>query len=153
MKFIYFSSLLESTPAQLAVLSTFQFDPDFFERRLLRCSALLKARRILIFMDASQWFKLLRQDAPARFMNRRYLVVPVRPKKGVFHPKLSLLFREDGVRTIALARMARLSFRASVSSRLTASSFLGRKRFTTSENNIGITAEPHHRKWFVHWSC
>jgi HKD family nuclease len=96
MKFIDFSSLLETTPAQLAVLSTFQFDPDFFERRLLRCSALLKARRILIFMDASQWFKLLRQDVPARFMNRRYLVVPVRPKRGVFHPKLSLLVRDDG---------------------------------------------------------
>jgi len=96
MKFLDFTSLLETEPAHLAALSTFQFDADFFERRLLRCSALLKARRILIFMDASQWFNLLRQDVPAKFLNRRYLVVPVRPPQGVFHPKLSLLVREDG---------------------------------------------------------
>lgn len=96
MKFVDFTSLLDTEPANLAALSTFQFDADFFERRLLRCSALVKARRILVFMDAGQWFKLLRQDVPARFLNRRYLVVPVRPPKGVFHPKLNLLVREDG---------------------------------------------------------
>ncbi len=96
MKFLDFTSLLDTEPANLAALSTYQFDADFFERRLLRCSALLKARRILVFMDASQWFNLLRQDVPARFLNRRYLVVPVRPPMGVFHPKLNLLVREDG---------------------------------------------------------
>jgi len=96
MKFLDFTSLLDTEPASLAALSTFQFDADFFERRLLRCSALVKARRILVFMDASQWFNLLRQDVPARFLNRRYLVVPVRPPKGVFHPKLNLFVREDG---------------------------------------------------------
>ena len=96
MKFLDFTSLLDTEPANLAALSTFQFDADFFEQRLLRCSALVKARRILVFMDASQWFKLLRQDVSARLLNRRYLVVPVRPPKGVFHPKLNLLVREDG---------------------------------------------------------
>lgn len=96
MKFLDFTNLLDTEPANLAALSTYQFDADFFERRLLRCSALLKARRILVFMDASQWFNMLRQDVPARFLNRRYLVVPVRPAKGVFHPKLNLLVREDG---------------------------------------------------------
>ena len=87
MKFLDFTSLLDTEPANLAALSTFQFDADFFERRLLRCSALLKARRILVFMDASQWFNLLRQDVPARFLNRRYLVVPVRPAEGSLSPK------------------------------------------------------------------
>lgn len=96
MKFLDFTDLLDTEPANLAALSTFQFDADFFERRLLRCSALIKARRILVFMDAGQWFNLLRQDVPARFLNRRYLVVPVRPPKGVFHPKLNLFVREDG---------------------------------------------------------
>ena len=96
MKFLDFTSLLDTEPANLAALSTFQFDADFFERRLLRCSALVNARRILVFMDAGQWFKLLLQDVPARLLNRRYLVVPVRPPKGVFHPKLNLLVREDG---------------------------------------------------------
>ena len=96
MKFLDFTSLFDGDPANLAILSTFQLDADFFERRLLRCPALIKARRILVFMDAGQWFKLLRQDIPARFLNRRYLVVPVRPNHGVFHPKLNLLVAEHG---------------------------------------------------------
>lgn len=96
MKFLDFTSLFDGDPTNLAILSTFQLDADFFERRLLRCPALVKARRILVFMDAGQWFKLLRQDIPARFLNRRYLVVPVRPTHGVFHPKLNLLLTEHG---------------------------------------------------------
>lgn len=96
MKFLDFTSLLETEPAGLAALSTFQFDPDFFERMLLRSTALVKARRVLVFMDAGEWGKLLRQDVPARLLNRRYLVVPVRPPRGVFHPKLNLFVREDG---------------------------------------------------------
>lgn len=96
MKFVDFTSLLETEPANLAALSTFQFDPDFFERRVLRCPALVKARRVVVFMDSSQWLKLLRQDVSARLLNRRYLVVPIRPPKGVFHPKLNLFLREDG---------------------------------------------------------
>ena len=96
MKFLDFTTLFDTEPASLAVLSTFQLDPDFFERRLLRCPALVRARRILVFMDARQWFHLLSQDVPARFLNRRYLVVPVRRSKGVFHPKLNLLIRELG---------------------------------------------------------
>lgn len=96
MKFLDFTSLFEGEPADLAILSTFQLDAEFFERRLLRCPVLVKARRILVFMDAGQWFKLLRQDIPARLLNRRYLVVPVRRPHGVFHPKLNLLVTEHG---------------------------------------------------------
>jgi hypothetical protein len=96
MKFLDFTTLLDTEPANLAVLSTFQLDPDYFERCLLRCPALVRARRILVFMDAGQWFNLLRQDVPARFLNRRYLVVPVRRSQGVFHPKLNLLVTEQG---------------------------------------------------------
>lgn len=96
MKFVDFTGLFEGAPADLALFSTFQFDPDFFERRLLRCPALAKARRIAVFMDAGQWSRLLRQDAPARLLNRHYLVVPVRRSGGVFHPKLNLLVTEAG---------------------------------------------------------
>jgi hypothetical protein len=96
MKFLDATTLFEGEPVSLALLSTFQFDPDFFERRVLRCGALAKARRIVVFMDAGQWFQLLRQDAPARFLNRRYLVVPVHRTSGVFHPKLHLLVRDAG---------------------------------------------------------
>jgi hypothetical protein len=96
MKYLDFSSLLNDDPAHIAFLSTFQFDPDFFERRLLRCPALTKARRIVVFLDARQWFDLLRRDVPARWLNRRYLVVPVHRSPGVFHPKLNLLLSESG---------------------------------------------------------
>ena len=46
MKYLDYSSLLSGEPAYLALFSTFQFDPDFFERRLLKCGVLQKARRI-----------------------------------------------------------------------------------------------------------
>ena len=96
MKYLDFSSLLTGDPAYIAFLSTFQFDPDFFERRLLRCQALTKARRIVVFLDARQWFDLLRRDVISRWLNRRYLVVPVQHSPGVFHPKLNLLLTEFG---------------------------------------------------------
>jgi len=96
MEFLDFCQLLEAAPASFAAMSTFNFDPDFFEYRLLRATALAKARRIVVFMDAGKWAKLVRAEPPARLLNRRYLVVPVRPSKGVFHPKLHLLVREDG---------------------------------------------------------
>lgn len=96
MKYLDFCSLLTGEPAHIALLSTFQFDPDFFERRLLRCQALAKARRIIVFLDARQWIDLLQRDVFARGLNRRYLVVPVRHSQGVFHPKLNLLLTKSG---------------------------------------------------------
>ena len=96
MKYVDFSSLFDTDPAYIALLSTYQFDPDYFERRLLRCQTLAKARRIVVFVDAGQWQRLLHQEVPARLVNRRYLVVPVRAAHGVFHPKLNLLLTERG---------------------------------------------------------
>lgn len=100
MKYLDYCSLLTGEPAYIAFLSTFQFDPDFFERRLLRCQTLTKARRIIVFLDSHQWSNLLNQDVPARWLNRRYLVVPVHRQQGVFHPKLSLLLTEAGGQVI-----------------------------------------------------
>jgi hypothetical protein len=97
MKFLDFMELLKSEPASFAALSTFAFDVDYFERRVLRTKALAKARQIVVFMDAGQWRRLTQRNPTARLLNRRYLVVPVRTAKGVFHPKLQLLLREkDG---------------------------------------------------------
>ena len=96
MDFLDFSQLLEAAPATFAAMSTFNFEPAFFENRLLRTKALAAARRIVVFMDAGQWRKLILGNPPTRHLNRRYLVVPVRPPRGVFHPKLHLLARDDG---------------------------------------------------------
>ena len=96
MTYLDFTTLFDGDPAYLALFSTFQFDPDFFERRLLKCPALKRARRIAVFMDASQWQALVQADTASRWMNRRYLVVPVSRNQGVFHPKLSLLLTDQG---------------------------------------------------------
>lgn len=96
MKYLDCFSLFDGDPAYIAIFSTFQFDPDFFERRLLRCETLKKARRIAVFMDATQWHDLLQRDVHARWLNRRYLVVPVHRSNGVFHPKLNLVLTENG---------------------------------------------------------
>ncbi len=96
MKYLDYTSTLGGEAANIALFSTFQFDPNFFEQRLLRCAALKRARRIAVFMDASQWCRLMQHDVPARSINRRYLVVPVRRSQGVFHPKLNLLLTGTG---------------------------------------------------------
>ena len=100
MKYVDAASLFDGDRSEIALLTTYQFDPDYFERRLLRCTALQKARRIVIFVDRSEWLALLRRDAPARYVNRRYLVVPVRRANGRFHSKLSLLLSESGGRVL-----------------------------------------------------
>ena len=96
MKYLDYSTLLSGEPAYLALFSTLQFDPDFFERRLMKCATLKKARRIAVFMDAVQWHRLIQRDVRAKSMNRRYLVVPVQRSGGVFHAKLNLLLTENG---------------------------------------------------------
>lgn len=96
MKFCEYLSLLEDDPAEIALLSTFNFEPDFFERRILRSSTLSRARRIVVFMDHGQWERLRGESTGARWINHKYLVVPVRAPRGVFHPKLTLIVRDGG---------------------------------------------------------
>lgn len=83
--------------ADFVALTTFGFDPVYFEKRLLRTKALERASRILVFMDEREWGKVQRRADPVRHLNTRYLVVPVRRASGVFHPKLVLLLGQDGV--------------------------------------------------------
>ncbi len=90
-----FSKALGGTRADMAVFSTFDFDPLYFENRPLRSTALEKARRILVFMDGSRYDQLASQDVHARYVNERYLLVPVRPGTGAFHPKLHLLLNKQ----------------------------------------------------------
>lgn len=100
MNFLDVTKMFDGEASEIALLSTFLFDPNYFEKRLLRCPALSKARRIAVFMDARQWLDLLRQDVPTTALNRRYLVVPVHRTTGVFHPKLSLLLTSGGGRVL-----------------------------------------------------
>ena len=100
MKYVDVPSLYEGDPVELALLASYQFDPDYFERRILRSTSLAEARRIIVFVDRAEWIALLRRDIPARLVNRRYLVVPVRHSTGHFHPKLALLLSDSGGRVL-----------------------------------------------------
>lgn len=94
MNYTEFSSFFDKPKADIAIFSTYDFDPLYFEQRMLRSTALIDARRILIFMDHACYFKLMKNDHSARFFNHRYLVVPTSRPKGVFHPKLNLLINQ-----------------------------------------------------------
>lgn len=97
MKPASFIELLKGEPAQLALLTTYNFEPAFFEECLLRTRSLGEARRVVVFVDANEW---VRSDTTrVRGLNCRYLVVPMRRKAGVFHPKLTLLL---GAKSAAL---------------------------------------------------
>jgi hypothetical protein len=95
MKPVDFSSFFDGENARFAVFSTYEFDPVHFERYLLGSKALAQARRIIVMVDANRFQKLLTENkTPARSLNQRYLVLPVRKPGGVFHPKLALLLGE-----------------------------------------------------------
>ncbi|MBI1370748.1 MAG: hypothetical protein GC162_19085 [Planctomycetes bacterium] len=100
MRYCDYTTLFSTHPSELVLLSTYNFDPDFFERRLLRAPSLLTARRIVVLMDYDQWSRLKVEEVTARWMNSKYLVVPIRPKAGVFHPKLQLVLRADGFQLV-----------------------------------------------------
>jgi len=100
MKPLDFSSWFDEDAANFVVLSTFELDLAHFESRLLRSTALNQARRILVLVDADQFQKSLAEKRPARWINQRYLVVPIRRSQGVFHPKLGLLLGEQHARLL-----------------------------------------------------
>lgn len=89
--------IFEKRRVDFAAITTFGFDPVFFERQLLHTKALERASRILVLMDYGEFVKLLKRGDPARHLNSRYLVVPVSPPGGVFHAKLILLVCADGI--------------------------------------------------------
>jgi hypothetical protein len=83
-----------------AFIATYEFDPQFFERRMLGRKTFASADRLVIFMDRGRYQELLRGGLLVAGFNRRYLVIPVDRKAGVFHPKLYLALgekRADGI--------------------------------------------------------
>jgi hypothetical protein len=87
----------DGTTGKIALVATYDFDPLFFERRLLRKRAFAGADRILVLMDAGRYQELLNEDLPVSGFNRRYLVVPISRAPFAFHPKLYLLIGDSKV--------------------------------------------------------
>ena len=100
MKMVDFSSWFDTDEARLAIFSSFEFEPMHFESRLMRSKALSGARRNHRFRGRGPVSKAAnRSEQPARWINQRYLVVPVKRKSGgVFHSKLGLLLGDDHAR-------------------------------------------------------
>ena len=95
-----FAKTFEGPKAEVAILSTYDFDPLYFENRLLRKNTLHDARRILVFMDHHCYQQLGQGEFVPRYLNQRYLLVPVRIKSGVFHPKLHLFVSRSDARVV-----------------------------------------------------
>ena len=75
-------------------IATYDFNPEFFERRLLAKRTYGSAERIAIFMDRGRYRDLLNKGLITGGFNSRYLVVPVNRAPFVFHPKLYLALGE-----------------------------------------------------------
>jgi len=96
LDYVDFCSLFDLEKAEYVFLSTYEFNPTFFERSLLNSRAISEAKRIAVFVDYDRYMKIISNEEPARYLNERYLLVPVKKKGGVFHPKLSLVIYELG---------------------------------------------------------
>jgi hypothetical protein len=89
--------VFDAMPGNFALIATYEFDPLFFERRMLRKKALGSAARILVLMDLGRYQELINQGLSVSGFNRRYLVVPINRRPYVFHPKLYLLLGDRRV--------------------------------------------------------
>jgi HKD family nuclease len=90
----------DGTTGKIALVATYEFDPLFFERRVLHKRGFAGAERILVLMDAGRYQELLSEGLPVSGFNRRYLVAPIDRHPFVFHPKLYLLIGERRVTAI-----------------------------------------------------
>lgn len=78
----------DALSGKFAFIATYEFDPVFFERRILLRRAFGDADRIVVFMDERRYRDLVEGGHFGGQFNRRYLVVPIERMGGVFHPKL-----------------------------------------------------------------
>jgi hypothetical protein len=88
---------MDGTTGKIAIVATYEFDPLFFERRVMRKRGFAGAERVLVLMDAGRYRHLLSNGLPVSGFNRRYLVAPIDRHPYVFHPKLYLLIGDRRV--------------------------------------------------------
>lgn len=81
-------------PGSFGFIATYEFEPNFFERRVLSKRMFGPAERLVIFMDRGRYQELINEGLSVSGFNRRYLVVPISRAPEVFHPKLYLSLGE-----------------------------------------------------------
>ena len=78
---------------EVAVLSTFGLNLNFFENYLMRQDGLLSCNDICVFTDKRIYEAFIGDNYHPQWLNRKYLVANV-PTNGIFHPKLYILASE-----------------------------------------------------------
>lgn len=90
--------LLCSKDYEIALMTTFNFEIDFFERVVLSRLADNNIRKISLFIDAKELTKSLMQ-VNSSYIGRRYNVTPINMNAS-FHPKVFLLLGKKKARLI-----------------------------------------------------
>lgn len=91
----------DASKGNFALVATYDFDPVYFERRILPQDGFNGAERIIILMDKGRYQERLNnQEFMATGFNRQYLVIPVSRARGVFHPKLYLVLGEKKITAV-----------------------------------------------------
>lgn len=85
---VNYLDFLREARSQFTLVATYDFDPLFFERRILTSRAFETAQRIVVFVDDDRYREILNGGRQGALFDRRYFVVPMRCAGGVFHPKL-----------------------------------------------------------------
>lgn len=84
-----FLEFLKRVKGKFAFVATYEFDPHFFERRILPTPA-FDGASVLIFVDNDRYRDILENDRQGQGFDRNYFVIPISRANGVFHPKLYL---------------------------------------------------------------
>jgi HKD family nuclease len=84
----------DQASSTIAFVATYEFNAQFFERRMLTKRTYGSAERVVVFMDQGRYQDLLNSGLTVGGFNRRYLVVPVSRAPYAFHPKLYLALSE-----------------------------------------------------------
>ena len=86
---IDFLEFLKRSKGKYAFVATYEFDPLFFERRMLSTPAFEGASTV-VFVDNDRYRQILATGRQGQGFDRNYFVIPIIRTNGVFHPKLYL---------------------------------------------------------------
>lgn len=91
-----FLEFLKRGKGRFAFVATYEFDPLFFERRML-CTPAFSGAPVIVFVDADRYRHILAAGRQGPDFDRDYFVVPIERLGGVFHPKLYLSLGEKKI--------------------------------------------------------
>lgn len=86
---IDFLEFLKKSKGRFTFVATYEFDPLFFERRILATPA-FESASVVVFVDNNRYRDILATGRQGQGFDRNYFVIPISRANGVFHPKLYL---------------------------------------------------------------